>query len=55
MIDENLLTLILTVIIFLVGQLAANIFYLSKLNTRLTRVETIVEMIHGKEVKDDET
>ena len=33
-------TLIVTVVLFLLGQLLINITYLSKLNTRITRVET---------------
>lgn len=40
MIPHDLLVFAGTVIIFLVGQLAANISVLSKFNTRLTRVET---------------
>lgn len=44
MMDGNLLTLIVTVVLFLIGQLAGNIIVLAKLNTRITRVET--HLIH---------
>ena len=36
----GLLTLIVTVVLFLLGQLLVNIAVLSKLNTRVTRIET---------------
>ncbi len=47
--DPNLLTLIVTVILFLIGQVIANIVVLAKINTRVTRVEThIIHLMQHK-------
>ena len=49
--DGNLLTLIVTVVLFLLGQLFANIVVLAKINTRVTRVEThIIHLMQHKNI-----
>lgn len=50
--DSNLITLIVTTVLFLLGQLFANIVVLAKLNTRITRVEThLIHLMQDRQLK----